>query len=87
MKKSPTIDRYEKELIASIDSLKEVIKVKNLTEATNIIGDITGLMKLYKEAISDSPSPKEQGNIQENTGMYEEDLYEFDRPDVSGRFD
>tara|TARA_R110000796_G_scaffold102987_2_gene212067 strand:- start:2273 stop:2551 length:279 start_codon:yes stop_codon:yes gene_type:complete len=85
MKKSPNIDRYEKELISSINTLKEVIKIKDLTKATNIISDITGLMKLYKEAISDSPLPKEsealgQDNPHENSGMYQEDFGEYEQP-------
>ena len=78
MKKDVNVDRYEKEIISMIDALKELVRSKNIRMIEDTIDDIIGSVKLYKEAIKDElMPPKEEGSIQEDTGMYEEDLSIF----------
>ena len=78
MKKDINVDRYEKQIIAMVDTLKEFIRSKNMRMIEDAIDDIVGAIELYKNAIEDELTPpKEEGSIQENTGMYEEDLSIF----------
>ena len=75
MKKGVNVDRYEKEIIAMVDTLKELVRSKNMRMIEDAIDDIAGLIKLYKEAIEDELTPpEEEGSIQEGTGMYESDF-------------
>lgn len=75
MKKGVNVNRYEKEIIALVDTLKELVRSKNMRMIEDAIDDIVGLVELYKEAIEDELTPpKEEGSIQEDTGMYERDI-------------
>jgi len=75
MKKDVNVDRYEKEIIFMVDALKESVRTKNFRMIEDTIDDIIGSVKLYKEAIEDELTPpKEEGSIQEDSGMYIRDF-------------
>ena len=61
MKKDMNVNRYEKEIIATIDTLKELVRSKNMRMINRAlyktINDIAALIKLYKEAIEDELTP------------------------------
>jgi len=63
MKKDMNVNRYEKEIISTIDTLKELVRSKNMRMINKAlyktIDDIVGLIKLYKEAIEDELTPPE----------------------------
>tara|TARA_R100000734_G_scaffold18921_2_gene17073 strand:- start:87 stop:326 length:240 start_codon:yes stop_codon:yes gene_type:complete len=79
MKKGVNVDRYEKEIIVMVDTLKEFVRSKNMRMIEDAIDDIVGAIELYKNAIEDElVTPKEEGRILENTGMYMRDLTTFE---------
>jgi len=75
MKKSPIVEKYEKELVMLIEHLKAVLPNKNLQMTERVLEDINEMMKLYKNALDNKLSnPKEQTELQEDSDL---DLKDF----------